>query len=283
MSTPPGRNLNSSPTHHSRKRVGHRSSSPHPFSNRWKKDWHCEPTGYPNLMTPNRFLWTFRNTSVGVVHHRIEVVPVRTLDLTMPSRLERRYGTQRSHFITCSCYRRMPLLSDDRIKRIFLSVLENTRQKYGFCVYGYVIMPEHFHLLIGEPETGDPGTVMQVFKQRVSHRGLKLHPTLSGWPILSHPLGKGGVRKNGAPQFWQTRFYDFNVWSQAKKVEKIKYMHRNPVKRGLVARTGGPGKHLEVLIIIGCPVQAQLERVFSTMRYRHSTSEISTGNLSGLQ
>ena len=37
-------------------------------------------------------------------------------------------------------------------------------------------------------------------------------------------------------QFWQTRFYDFNVWSQAKKVEKLKYMHRNPVKRGLVAR-----------------------------------------------
>ena len=83
----------------------------------------------------------------------------------MPSHLERRYGRQQSHFITCSCYRRMPLLNHDCVKQTFLAVLEETRLKLGFCVYGYVIMPEHFHLLIGEPETGDPGTVMQVLKQ----------------------------------------------------------------------------------------------------------------------
>ena len=39
-----------------------------------------------------------------------------------------------------------------------------------------------------------------------------------------------------APQhIWQKRFYDFNVWSERKGVEKLRYMHRNPVKRGLVA------------------------------------------------
>jgi hypothetical protein len=37
------------------------------------------------------------------------------------------------------------------------------------------------------------------------------------------------------PQFWQRRFYDFNVWSHKKKMEKLEYMHRNPVTRGLVA------------------------------------------------
>jgi putative transposase len=162
----------------------------------------------------------------------------------MPSHLERRYGTERMHFITCSCYRRMPLLNDDRIKQTFLAVLEETRQKHGFRVHGYVIMPEHFHLLIGEPETGDPGTVMQVLKQRVSHQGLKiLHPNKITKMIRSsrhpHPTLSPKTRKDGAPknpQFWQTRFYDFNVWSRAKKVEKLKYMHRNPVKCGLVAR-----------------------------------------------
>ena len=34
---------------------------------------------------------------------------------------------------------------------------------------------------------------------------------------------------------WQRRFYDFNVWTEHKRVEKLRYMHRNPVKRGLVA------------------------------------------------
>ena len=38
--------------------------------------------------------------------------------------------------------------------------------------------------------------------------------------------------------FWQRRFYDFNVWSAKKRIEKLNYMHRNPVKRGLVAEPG---------------------------------------------
>jgi putative transposase len=39
----------------------------------------------------------------------------------------------------------------------------------------------------------------------------------------------------GSP-FWLPRYYDFNVWSEDKRVEKLRYMHRNPVKRGLVER-----------------------------------------------
>ena len=35
--------------------------------------------------------------------------------------------------------------------------------------------------------------------------------------------------------FWQTRFYDFDVWTEKKRVEKLRYMHRNPVTRGLAA------------------------------------------------
>ena len=36
--------------------------------------------------------------------------------------------------------------------------------------------------------------------------------------------------------FWQPRYYDFNVYTERKRIEKLKYMHRNPVKRGLVER-----------------------------------------------
>jgi putative transposase len=39
-----------------------------------------------------------------------------------------------------------------------------------------------------------------------------------------------------ADPFWQARYYDFNVWSQRKFVEKLRYIHRNPVQRGLVER-----------------------------------------------
>jgi REP element-mobilizing transposase RayT len=87
----------------------------------------------------------------------------------MPSGLHRTYGAHRLHFITCSCYRRLPLLGTARRRDIFLTILEQTRERYRFVVVGYVVMPEHIHLLLTEPEVGSASTVMQVVKQRTAH------------------------------------------------------------------------------------------------------------------
>jgi REP-associated tyrosine transposase len=94
------------------------------------------------------------------------------------------------------------------------------RVRYRFDVIGYVVMPEHVHLLISEPlisepTIGDPSKIIQAVKLSVSRR-----------------LAIGGEFSG---RFWQSRFDDFNVWNQQKEVEKQKYMHRNPVVRGLVA------------------------------------------------
>ena len=146
----------------------------------------------------------------------------------MPSGLHRSYGAHHLHFITCSCYRRLPLLHNTRGRDRLLSILEQTRERYRFVVVGYVIMPEHIHLLITEPEVGTPSTVMQVLKQRTARallpkkrRAEPRQRRLFGDAILRTP-------------FWQARFYDFNVWTTKKRLEKLRYMHRNPVKRGLV-------------------------------------------------
>jgi len=61
----------------------------------------------------------------------------------MPLGLHRYYGADHLHFITCSCYRRTPLLRTAGGRDRFLSILEQTRQRYRFVVVGYVIMPEH--------------------------------------------------------------------------------------------------------------------------------------------
>lgn len=86
----------------------------------------------------------------------------------MPSGLHRTDGAHHLHFITCSCYRRLPFLNSGKSLDRFLSILEQTRERYRFMVVGYVVMPEHFHLLISEPEVGNPSTVMQVLKQRAA-------------------------------------------------------------------------------------------------------------------
>ncbi len=93
---------------------------------------------------------------------------------------------------------------------LFEQALEKFRKRYDFFIVGYVIMPEHVHLLISEPENGCLASAVQSIKQSVT-RNMKF----SG-------------------HFWQARYYDFNVYTKEKRIEKLRYMHRNPVKRGLV-------------------------------------------------
>jgi REP element-mobilizing transposase RayT len=79
----------------------------------------------------------------------------------MPNRLHRYYGAGYLHFITTSYYQRRALLDSRKNRDLFLKVLEQVRRRYRFVVVGYVVMPEHVHLLFGEPERGNPSVVMQ--------------------------------------------------------------------------------------------------------------------------
>jgi len=119
-------------------------------------------------------------------------------------------------------------LGSARSRDRFLSVLEQRRRRYRFVVVGHVVMPEHIHLLITEPEFGAPSTVMQVLKQRTARALLPKRKRSN--PRQRDLFGDKPPRR----AFWQARFYDFNVWTTKKQVEKLRYMHRNPVKRGLV-------------------------------------------------
>jgi REP element-mobilizing transposase RayT len=80
----------------------------------------------------------------------------------MTQGLERWYGGHDLHFITCSSYHRGPELKSVQRRDLFLRVLEQARSRYRFVVIGYVVMPEHFHLLMTEPEVGNPSVVMKV-------------------------------------------------------------------------------------------------------------------------
>jgi putative transposase len=114
------------------------------------------------------------------------------------------------HFLTFSSFRRQPYLSTVAAMELFEDALERVRLRYLFVVAGYVVMPEHVHLLVNEPERGLLSRTIQALKLSVS------------------------MRSRERP-FWQAHYYDFNVSSHQKFVEKLRYIHRNPVVRGLVA------------------------------------------------
>jgi putative transposase len=147
----------------------------------------------------------------------------------MPNRLHRYYGAGYLHFITTSCYQRRPLLGTAQNRDLFLQVLESVRRRYGFVVVGYVVMPEHVHLLLSEPRRGNPSLVMQALKQGFARR-FQARLRRAADPRQSS-LWNTAVEEG---QVWQHRFYDFVVFTAKKRVEKLRYMHRNPVERGLV-------------------------------------------------
>jgi putative transposase len=129
----------------------------------------------------------------------------------MPEGLVRLQKTGQFHFITFSCYHRLPYLARPHAMQLFEEALERARKKYRFVVAGYVAMPEHVHLVVSEPKKGMLDDAIKAIKLSVSLR------------TVQRP-------------FWQARYYDFNVFTKEKRVEKLRYMHRNPVVRGLVTK-----------------------------------------------
>jgi putative transposase len=79
----------------------------------------------------------------------------------MPTKRYRYYGAGYSQFITTNCYQRRPLFGMPRSRDLFLEVMEQIRQRHQFVVVGYVVMPEHVHLLFTEPERGNPSLVLE--------------------------------------------------------------------------------------------------------------------------
>jgi putative transposase len=115
------------------------------------------------------------------------------------------------HFITFSCYRRLAYLGHAELRNLFEDSLERMRRKHEFIVAGYVVMPEHVHLLVSEPKRSTLDRAIQGVKLSVA------------------------VRQTTRP-FWQARYYDFNVCAANRTSEKLRYIHRNPVVRGLVSK-----------------------------------------------
>jgi len=149
----------------------------------------------------------------------------------MTNKLRRYYGRGDLHFVTFSCYERRPFLGSLAAKIVFVETLSAVRERYRVALFGYVLMPEHVHLLIGEPSEGDLSMVLQVLKQRVSQR---IRNPRSRDLVESQCEGSLPLDRIEWPRFWDRRFYDFNVYSVRKVKEKLNYMHGNPVVRGLV-------------------------------------------------
>ncbi|MBL7208830.1 MAG: transposase [Dehalococcoidia bacterium] len=180
------------------------------------------------------------------------------------------------HFATTDTYKNRPYFRDEGFCRILLEELDSYSNRCSFMLMGYVIMPDHVHLLLwwdrGERPELSISKIMQGIKGLTARRiidlmvasGLEqmLQPTprmLASTPrVLQPPLrmypptpmtpeqsssqtqhGVESHRRNLRYRLWQRGFYDFNIYSEEKFLEKLNYVHHNPVRAGLVLSPGG--------------------------------------------
>jgi len=175
----------------------------------------------------------------------------------MPWGLTRFHQSGQSHFVTFCCYHRRRLLDTDERCRIFESALERVRRSYRLYVYGYVVMPEHVHLLLSEPNCPTPpqhytlADALKSLKQGVSRRLL-----------------------GNAEHFWQKRYYDFNIRNYPQFVEKLRYIHRNPVKRGLCERPEDWGWSSFRHYAIGCEGRVEIESEWTARKRERAAGRI---------
>jgi putative transposase len=127
----------------------------------------------------------------------------------MPIGLKRYQTSGHDHAINFCCYQHLPYLKSPASRDLFERSLENARRKYQFEIYAYVVMSDHVHLLVSEPPIEPLSKAIQALKLSVSQQSAQ------------HP-------------FWQDRYYDFNVITRRAFTDKRKYIHRNPVRAGLV-------------------------------------------------
>ncbi len=137
----------------------------------------------------------------------------------------------RARFVTFGTYKKLPLITNNENRKIIINAIITMREKFGFRLLGYVLMPEQIHLVIIPVEGTKLGRIIGEIKRESAVKILDKFSRLNS-PILN----KLEVTRNGKAKhaFWQRRCYDHNCRTPESVWKAIEYCHNNPIKRGLV-------------------------------------------------
>jgi putative transposase len=154
-------------------------------------------------------------------------------------RYQRFYGSGTLQFITASTYRRIPVFQLERSRWCFVQRLEAVRRQFHFLLLGWVLMPEHFHLLSKPEPAAMTPLILKGLKEESAKRVIRTLRRYLQYPwcrrILAGLRLPASVHDESQYRLWQRRSYPFEVFTEKKYREKLDYMHNNPVARRLVS------------------------------------------------
>ncbi len=153
---------------------------------------------------------------------------------TLSYKRVRRYNVPgHVHFLTFSCYQRLPLLSNEVWRGWLGESVSAACEQQNVAIWAYVLMPEHVHLLVRpRNEAYDISRLLFQIKRPLAERVVQ-HLRENRSPLLAKLALPSATRRQH--RFWKPGGgYDGNFWTWKKIISKAEYCHNNPVKRGLV-------------------------------------------------
>lgn len=136
-------------------------------------------------------------------------------------------------FITIVAKDRLAVFQTEKMKAALCVAINEARRSAGFLLFGYVVMLDHMHLLTSRPST--TSNVLRVLKGLTAHRVidyLKANGYVSSLAKLQHQERN----RNYKYSLWQTEKNVLPVFSEGMFMEKLNYIHQNPVRSDLVER-----------------------------------------------
>src|SRR5580698_6245199 len=133
----------------------------------------------------------------------------------MPKFREAVYGKGHLHLIACTCFQKLPKLAEEKHRDVFVRLLEELRVKFRFAIVGYVVMPDHFRLLMREPEIDTAANAVETLQARYRRRY------------------NNSARSD--EQVWERRCSDTHIVGTEAVATSLASMHAEPVKAGLVS------------------------------------------------
>ena len=147
------------------------------------------------------------------------------------------YDQAFAYFVTTTLSGFVELFTQDKYAQIIIRNLNFYREKFGFKLLAYVVMPHHLHLIILPSSKGNISEIMRDFKKYTAKEIIQRLEEERQFDILDifhktvqryHPTG------NRKYQVWEDRFDELALYSDKVFRTKLDYIHNNPVKEGLV-------------------------------------------------
>jgi len=157
------------------------------------------------------------------------------------------------HFVTIVTNKRVEVFKHQDIARMAIDTILFYEKRGDFKVKGFIVMPDHVHMICecfhpasgsdrspglfanthpGSGRSPDLPSIIRNIKKYIAKEAIQCLSVLDK-TMLSHiQLPKPKKRKH-TYQLWQPDYYDFNILTDGKLNEKLKYMYENPIRKGL--------------------------------------------------